>query len=132
MIDTVSSKEVVLTGDPVFLRAIFKEEPQDTTVKDTTTVSTVVLPKLEKSTIKVFPNPSSGSFTASFYLNQPDLISAALFDINGKRVQEVFTNEKFRSGEVSFNIENAALPDGIYFLKVNGERISGITRVGIY
>ena len=126
MVDTIPSTEVVLTGEPLFLKAIFKTEPEDTTVN-----STSIIP-FDKTEIKVFPNPNSGNSTATFYLNQSDNLNAVLTDVNGKNVQEIFSNRKFRSGEVFFRIEKTNLPDGIYYLRITGEKFSGTTRVGIY
>ena len=140
MTDTISSSGIVLTGAPIFLKAIFNEnddvieEPNDPVMQDTTdnTISSVNNTILEKTNIKVFPNPTSGEFTATFYLKNTDDLNAALYDVTGKPVKQVFTNKRFLSGEVLFKIGKTALPDGVYYLKVSGETFTGISRIGIY
>lgn len=127
MTDTISTLEIPLTGEPVFLKAIYK----DTTIMDTVN-TTVDFVDLEQVKINVYPNPTKGNFTTTFYLKNADQISASLFDVNGKRVKEIFNNRNFNSGEVSFKTEIATLPGGIYYLKIRGEKHRATARVAIY
>jgi len=138
MTDTISTTEVPLTGSPIFLKAIYKEEmmdtmmTQDTTNMDTTVSSIDRLTDLDQINVSVFPNPTQGNFTTTFYLKKSDRITAALYDVNGKRVKEVFNNENFNSGEVTFKTDITTLSGGIYYLKIKGEKHRATTRVAIY
>ncbi len=131
MTDTIATLDVPLTGEPIFLKAVFKEEMQDTTVRDTvnSVVNTLVLDKIK---VNVYPNPTQGDFTTTFYLKKSDRITASLFDVNGKMVREVIKEKNFNSGEVSFNTEIATLSGGIYYLKIRGEKHRATARVAIY
>lgn len=87
-----------------------------------TVLNTVVLPtNIEEikfsNTISVYPNPTEGRIKISFNTTYENEVSFALFDITGRKVNELTQNKKMTGTQVlDWNIGN--LNSGIYFLSV--------------
>ncbi|MEO8146513.1 MAG: T9SS type A sorting domain-containing protein, partial [Bacteroidia bacterium] len=78
-----------------------------------------------------YPNPISSSTTISFALNQPQNISAKIYDATGKVITTLCENKSFEEGEnqLEWNVEN--VDAGIYFLKVEGENFSETKKLSV-
>jgi hypothetical protein len=83
------------------------------------------------SEIKIFPNPFSESTSINFNLNQTAFVSLYIYDMQGKVIQKMLT-ENLNSGAQNFewdgnNSEGKSVPAGIYFysILINGEPYSG-------
>jgi uncharacterized repeat protein (TIGR01451 family) len=87
-----------------------------------TTNNTVVLPTtIEEirlsNTISVYPNPTEGRLVISFNATNENEVSIVLFDITGRKVNELAQNKKMSGVQVlDWNIGN--VKSGIYFLSV--------------
>lgn len=78
---------------------------------------------LDKPTIKVYPNPNSGSFVFSLS-TFPENMEIALFDILGKKIYE----QKITQKETEIKVQN--LSEGIYILKVmEHHKITGTHKI---
>lgn len=87
-----------------------------------TVLNTIVLPtnieeiKLSNA-ISVYPNPTDGRIRISFNSIREDEVSIALFDITGRKVNELTQNKKMTGTQVlDWNIGH--VNSGIYFLSV--------------
>jgi len=82
--------------------------------------------EIEKSAIEdvsIFPNPSKGSTNLELYISQDSNISISVFDIHGKNIMNVISNEFYQKGQQQFNIDCSAILAGTYFctIKINEE-----------
>ena len=73
---------------------------------------------------EVYPNPFNPSATISFSLPQSGMVTAAVFNVNGARVAEVYSGQ-MKAGQHTFEFDGSELSSGIYFLNI--ESPSGLT-----
>lgn len=69
--------------------------------------------KQEPSCILVFPNPSSGSFTVEYTLEELSLVSVSLYTLNGERIN-LLTGQLTGPGAHRVTFEMNQLPPGCY------------------
>lgn len=60
------------------------------------------------------PNPFGDHTLLSFILTEPQEISLGIFDLNGRRIETVFSG-RLEKGEHSFRVDGAKYPQGICF-----------------
>lgn len=73
----------------------------------------------EKEMIRVFPNPNAGEF----FIHTAENLLVELFHLNGERL------ERFHVSPGSQSLLVEALPSGLYFLKWQGEKSSGVKKI---
>ncbi len=86
--------------------------------------------------LDAYPNPMVNSTTFSFYLPAEDQIRVCVYGLNGELRQLVFSG-KLSAGEqkIKWNTGNSGsnayndLPKGMYLVKVEGMRYSGVTKI---
>jgi hypothetical protein len=66
----------------------------------------------------VYPNPANSAATISISLNQSSNVAINLFDVTGKQVAEIM-NENNATGKINKTFSTAALPNGIYVIRIN-------------
>jgi subtilisin family serine protease len=69
------------------------------------------------ASLDIYPNPANGNATLNFYLAQNNMVSIALFDINGKLVKSI-ANTKYDRGYNKLNLSLEGLPAGVYTCKL--------------
>src|SRR4030042_6020150 len=77
---------------------------------------------IEKATaLNVYPNPSSGVFTVEFTNALPGSYMAEIITVTGKVVfkEDLYMNQANK--KVKFSL--SGLPEGLYLIKVSGERL---------
>lgn len=79
----------------------------------------------ESFPVTVLPNPSDGKFALHLKSNQPDLLEITVFDMIGTKVYT--ENNIAVSGEFNITLNLTSMPDGIYFLKISGAKVT-VTR----
>jgi len=72
---------------------------------------------------RIYPNPSGNETTASYFLPQDCIVTAAVFDIQGQRVSSAFEGYKHRSQHTDA-IHTGDLHPGIYFLRLTAGNLS--------
>jgi len=70
--------------------------------------------------LTVYPNPVTENVTISLGLNKDEMVSLAIYSLNGQRVSTLIPETKLKKGEYSFNWnckdENGnTIPSGIYY-----------------
>ncbi|MEO1260238.1 MAG: T9SS type A sorting domain-containing protein [Bacteroidota bacterium] len=70
-----------------------------------------------------FPNPANSDVTLSFYLHKSQHIDIELFDVEGKKVQQIVRNFSCSAGnhKTTFNVRN--LPSGIYTIRLSNAEL---------
>lgn len=66
----------------------------------------------------LFPNPSFGECTFSFYVSNNQNVSIKIFGLNGILIKEL-PSQSFSEGQHSLSIETDELPQGFYYIEVN-------------
>jgi hypothetical protein len=83
------------------------------------------------TTIKVsapYPNPFNPQTVIKIELQEYTFLNAAVFDINGRIVKNIFSGYKF-AGDHEIVLQNGGLSSGIYFIKVWGQDFSKTAKV---
>lgn len=80
----------------------------------------------KKMMFGVYPNPSTGSVTISYELEQPQVLHATLCDLLGHTVTTLLDGE-MESGHVERTATLDHLPDGTYYMRI--ESSDGVTTV---
>lgn len=88
------------------------------------TITGVGLAESEELVLKLFPNPTSGEFTIGFPVQQGSGL-LQLFDVVGNKVKE----EVISPWSQYKQIDITGLPDGIYFCKINRDKVEGSVKV---
>jgi hypothetical protein len=75
--------------------------------------------------VSIIPNPASQSAVISFSLTQSENINLTVHDLAGKLIKTLFTGP-LNKGEhqLSWNVNNDAVENGLYFLKLISENMS--------
>lgn len=68
--------------------------------------------------VTVYPNPSSGNATLSYFKNQSETIKVTVYDYLGKEVMQL-TDLDQSEGEHKLAIKTNQLQNGIYFVRIN-------------
>ncbi|MFC2130237.1 T9SS type A sorting domain-containing protein [Bacteroidota bacterium] len=68
-----------------------------------------------KGTIRIHPNPFTGTTTISYAINIPGEVSIAITDIMGTEVAKLLSDEFMEAGQHSIEFDANELPAGVYF-----------------
>ncbi|HDS08511.1 MAG TPA: T9SS type A sorting domain-containing protein, partial [Bacteroides sp.] len=66
----------------------------------------------------LFPNPAASHCTLRFKVDKTSVIQLDIYDLNGKRVQEVIRQEIFHPGTCTVSIHTGNLDPGVYLIRV--------------
>ena len=67
------------------------------------------------------PNPSTGDFNVSFYLEKSENLMFELYDISGKKVEQIRSQEKWNAGFHKISFINNGNYSGPHIVKMIGE-----------
>lgn len=73
------------------------------------------------NTINAFPNPTNNNFVLQMDIKQSEYLSLDIFDIHGKRLDNIFENKNFLIGAYTETISIENFPKGIYCLRVKSK-----------
>lgn len=92
-------------------------------------VSAVEQPSKEWITMKLFPNPSSGEFRIEINMEEKATLTAKLFDMTGKMVENL--SDRIQEGNSMYtgDIRLEGLSSGIYFLRIESKGKSATKKV---
>ena len=76
------------------------------------------LEQIEKE-IKVFPNPSDGRFQLTLDYNGSEKVTAKIFDITGKLVENISEDLVKEDNSVTAQVNLDSPKSGIYFLRIS-------------
>ena len=74
--------------------------------------------RVEEEKNKLYPNPSNGESTLSFYVTNNQFVSVKIFNANGLLIQEL-TSKTYSIGKHLLLIESDKLPQGLYIIEID-------------
>lgn len=106
-----------------------------TTPSDATSHKIGISPNLsplhEAFSLNVSPNPFQGTATMRYTLPHPSKISLALYDINGRLVEQLAQNIQKDIGQHNYHYQAQHLGEGMYFLVLQSEQESLVKKIAI-
>ncbi|MEI7979817.1 MAG: T9SS type A sorting domain-containing protein [Bacteroidota bacterium] len=75
----------------------------------------------------MYPNPSVGGSTLSFYVSTKQFVSVRIFSTNGVLIKEL-TAQTFAAGRHVLEIESDQLSQGFYFIEVDKGGSKALTK----
>jgi N-acetylneuraminic acid mutarotase len=75
---------------------------------------------IERSALKIYPNPFSSRTVISFTLNTPAHVLLEMYSVTGQKVAAV-VNKNFGSGKHTVFFNAAELPDGVYYCSLTAQ-----------
>lgn len=88
----------------------------------------------QEKTIKgllVYPNPTSSEATIQFELASSNVVSVVIYNIQGKELLTVNSNEQLQAGTHQMQVNVSNLDNGLYIVKVIGNNVASATRLTI-
>lgn len=82
-------------------------------------------------TVNLYPNPSNGEFRIEMNVEEEGKLTAKLFDMTGKLVEDLSGQLSHELGKVSGDIRMTDLSPGIYFLRLEIGGRSGSKKIMI-
>ncbi|HEV7230796.1 MAG TPA: T9SS type A sorting domain-containing protein, partial [Bacteroidia bacterium] len=74
--------------------------------------------------LNIFPNPSSGLFTLSYIVQSRCTVSSEIFDMQGRRIKELFRVPEQYEGNYNCNLDISGLNNGEYLIRtVIGDKV---------
>jgi hypothetical protein len=89
--------------------------------------SGISTPTFNAAAVKCTPNPSDENASLVFTLTESALVSVELYDMTGRKVNTVASEEPMTAGQHTVKIETQMLPAGIYFWTLRSGELS-VTR----
>lgn len=86
--------------------------------------------QLEKTSMKVYPNPVNGEAKVTFYLQNPENVVLNLYNSTGQLVRSM-NKGSFQAGDQECTLDAANLATGIYMLKMQAGARVYITKVSV-
>jgi hypothetical protein len=75
-----------------------------------------------------YPNPFNPVTTIKFSIAKAGIVKLTLYDLLGNEI-EVITNKYYQAGNVSIDLNAAALASGVYFYKLEAEGFSSMKKM---
>lgn len=69
----------------------------------------------------VYPNPVSGTMNLRLLISVESQIELGLFDLKGRRIEQIFSGETFETGVFDYQINMQNIEEGTYFLRMISE-----------
>ena len=66
-----------------------------------------------------YPNPFNPIVKIPFDLNEENVVSLAIFNLQGKKVKDLISSKRMKSGKYIIEWDGSSFPSGIYFYLVN-------------
>ncbi|WP_170110598.1 T9SS type A sorting domain-containing protein [Flavilitoribacter nigricans] len=68
--------------------------------------------------LKVYPNPSSGTTSIQYHLPEPDAVAILVYDVQGKAVKTLLSKTSKEAGVHQIFWNSEGLPSGMYLVRV--------------
>jgi len=68
--------------------------------------------------LKIYPNPTSGTFTIEITLMNEDILNLSIYSLCGTLMKQVYTNQYFETGVHNIEINGNDFINGVYFCEL--------------
>ena len=75
------------------------------------------------------PNPTPGTARLTLRVAEPQTVRADLYDLAGRRVRSLYAGEAGPGRDLVLTVDGAALPAGVYLVRVSGASFEATRRV---
>lgn len=84
----------------------------------------LIVPKIPKQIfgLKLYPNPTDENTQLDLDISESATVDLQLFDVNGRLISILKTNELMREGSYKIPIRTADLSPGVYFLNLSSDK----------
>ncbi|WP_420456925.1 choice-of-anchor Q domain-containing protein [Rubrivirga sp.] len=79
----------------------------------------------------VAPNPFGARASATFAVREAQPVTVALYDVMGRRVQDVFSGPAQAEGVISVDVDGSSLAAGVYVLVLQGQTVRATQQVTV-
>lgn len=83
-----------------------------------------------RAPLGVYPNPADGAATVAFALADADEVRVGVYDVLGRRVAAL-ANGSFSAGRHAMPLDTAALPPGVYVVRIETTRGARVHRLTV-
>ena len=116
-------------GDYLVTLNVMSPCGDSTITKNVSVVGNVGLNKIEQiNEVSLYPNPTNNNTTISFQLTENTNVTIQLFDISGRVVKEVAT-QQLSSGNNNITISTNDLNAGVYFTNISSNKFNKTYRL---
>mgnify|MGYP002628640404 CR=1 FL=1 len=77
------------------------------------------------------PNPTGGTSTVRFRLDEAQTVTVALYDAVGRRVRTLLDETVAGETWQTLTVDGSDLPVGTYVVRVSGPRATGVVRLSV-
>ena len=85
----------------------------------------------EMDPLTVVPNPLDSHARATFTVSEAQVVTVTLYDVMGRRVQEVFAGPTQAATPVTVEVDGGSLAAGVYVLVLQGETVRSTRQVTV-
>lgn len=78
-----------------------------------------------------YPNPFNPRTTIEFALKHDANVNLSIFDVTGKQVQSIFSDDKLSAGIHRIQFDGSNLPSGVYLYKLSAGNNSAVKRMAL-
>ena len=76
-----------------------------------------------------YPNPFNPSVKIPFDLNQENVVNLFIFDLQGKKVKDLISSKRMKSGRYIIEWDGSSFPSGMYFYLINAGNFSQTEKI---
>ena len=76
-----------------------------------------------------YPNPFNPSTSIEFFLPKQSAVTLKVYDIVGKEIATLISNDKRKEGFHQINFDGSNLSSGIYYYKINAGEFTDIKKM---
>ena len=79
---------------------------------------------LSEQNLKLYPNPVINSFVLEYTLEQNEVMTIGIYDINGKLIKAFLSNTKINKGRIKEQLDIRDLQSGIYIVRISSDSLN--------
>lgn len=91
----------------------------------------VTEPQKNIANVVIYPNPFSNFTTLSFNVLETDLYNISIYDLQGRKIDDVLSRAMLGKGTYTIQYENANLPAGIHLVKFWNEKTQYLHKISV-
>lgn len=81
------------------------------------------------SAVSIYPNPAANNVSVKLNLEQTETVSVNVYDITGKNISTVYSNESLNAGTHTVSVNTSSFDNGMYFVTVTTNSTKQTTKL---